>query len=90
MIIPTPRGGGWHRGVTWPGRTRIDELYLAADYPKPEAAIYMAGTGNGYGHPHAETITALQAIGATIYGTDVKGDIVVTTDGQTYNVTTEK
>ena len=50
----------------------------------------MAGTGNGYGHPHAETITALQAIGATIYGTDVKGDIVVTTDGQTYNVTSEK
>jgi len=28
--------------------------------------------------------------GATIYGTDVKGDIVMITDGQTYNMTTEK
>jgi beta-lactamase superfamily II metal-dependent hydrolase len=69
-------------------RTASSATFLAA--AKPEAAIYMAGTGNGYGHPHAETIAALQAIGATIYGTDVKGDIVVTTDGQTYNVTTEK
>jgi beta-lactamase superfamily II metal-dependent hydrolase len=69
-------------------RTASSAVFLAA--AKPEVAIYMAGTGNNYGHPHAETITALQAIGATIYGTDVKGDIVVTTNGQTYNVTTER
>ena len=46
----------------------------------------MAGTDNTYGHPHDETIAALDAIGATIYGTDVHGTIVVTTDGVTYDV----
>jgi hypothetical protein len=53
---------------------------------KPEVAIYMAGQGNSYGHPHQETIDNLCDIGAQIYGTDVHGTIVVTTDGATYNV----
>jgi len=53
---------------------------------KPECAIYMAGQGNSYGHPHQETITNLCEIGAEIYGTDIHGNIVVTTDGVTYNV----
>ena len=56
----------------------------------PETAIYMAAEGNNYGHPHEETILALSAIGADIYGTDVCGTIFVTTDGNTYNVQTEK
>ncbi len=50
----------------------------------------MGGTGNTYGHPHSETMAALQAVGATIYGTDVNGTAAVSTDGQTYNVTTAK
>ena len=37
---------------------------------KPEYAIYMAGKGNSYGHPHQETINALREVGAEIYGTD--------------------
>ena len=53
---------------------------------KPECAIYMAGQGNSYGHPHQETIANLCEIGAKIYGTDIHGIIVVTTDGVTYNV----
>jgi competence protein ComEC len=69
-------------------RTASSPAFLAA--AKPEVAIYMAGTGNSYGHPHAETMAALQSIGATIYGTDVKGDIVVSTNGQTYTETTER
>lgn len=56
----------------------------------PEVAIYMAGVDNSYGHPHAETITALNAIGAKIYGTDVNGTVIVTTDGHTYLVSTQK
>ncbi len=66
-------------------RTASSAAFLST--AKPEVAIYMAGMDNSYGHPHAETITALQAIGATIYGTDVGGDIAVVTDGQTYGVT---
>ncbi len=53
---------------------------------KPECAIYMAGEGNSHGHPHQETITNLCEVGAEIYGTDIHGTIIITTDGQTYNV----
>jgi len=54
------------------------------DIVRPEDAIYMAG--DEYGHPHAETILALSAIGANIYGTDVNGTIVVSSDGDTYTI----
>ena len=56
----------------------------------PEVAIYMAGVDNRYGHPHAETITALNQIGAQIYGTDINGTIIATTDGRTYSIMTER
>ena len=56
----------------------------------PEVAIYMAETGNSYGHPHAETIEALLNTGAQIYGTDICGSIIITTDGETYQIKTEK
>ena len=62
--------------------------FLAITHPK--VAIYMAGVGNPYGHPHQETITALDGIDAKIYGTDKYGTIVIDTDGVTYNITTEK
>jgi beta-lactamase superfamily II metal-dependent hydrolase len=58
--------------------------FLAA--AQPEIAIYSAGANNTYGHPAPETITRICDIGATIYGTDVHGTIVMTTNGTTYNV----
>jgi len=57
---------------------------------KPEVAIYMCGVGNTYGHPHQETIIALNNIGAKVYGTDVNGTIIVATDGKTYDVQLQK
>ncbi len=56
----------------------------------PEAAIYMAKTGNSYGHPHQEAIEALLGIEAQVYGTDTCGTIIITTDGETYQIKTEK
>ena len=53
---------------------------------RPEVAIYMAGEDNTYGHPHPETIQALEDIGAEIYGTDICGTITVTTNGTGYTV----
>ena len=53
---------------------------------RPECAIYMAGQGNSYEHPHQETIINLCEAGAEIYGTDIHGTIVITTDGETYNL----
>jgi competence protein ComEC len=69
-------------------RTASSPAFLEAT--TPEVAIYMAGKGNVYGHPHAETITALTQIGAKIYGTDINGTIIVTTDGEAYSLKTEK
>jgi competence protein ComEC len=56
----------------------------------PEVAVYMAGTGNSYGHPHQETLDSLAKIGAKIYGTDVNGTIVINTDGETFTTKTQK
>lgn len=53
---------------------------------KPEVAIYSAGTGNSYGHPHQETISALTKVGAKIYGTDINGTIIVTSDRKSFTV----
>jgi len=56
----------------------------------PQVAIVSVGTGNTYGHPAAGTLTKLQATGSKIYRTDLNGNIVVTTDGNTYTVVTDK
>ena len=69
-------------------RTSSSLEFLSALTPK--VAIYMAKTGNSYGHPHEETLDALLDIGAQIYGTDICGTIIITTDGETYNIRTEK
>lgn len=58
------------------------------DVVKPEVAIYMAGKDNEYKHPHTETILALQAIYAEIYGTDNYTTIEVVTDGTNYELLT--
>jgi competence protein ComEC len=62
--------------------------FLAA--VKPEVAIYCAGTGNSYGHPHTETINALNTAGAKVYGTDTGGTITIKTDGKTCVITTAR
>lgn len=54
----------------------------------PAVAIYSAGAGNSYGHPHTETVDRIAGAGIDLYGTDVHGTIVVTTDGTGYRVTT--
>ena len=69
-------------------RFASSEAFLAA--AKPRVAIYSAGIGNTDGCPHSETIAALKAIGAKIYGTDVNGTVVVSTDGERFKVVTQK
>jgi len=56
---------------------------------QPEVAVYMAGEGNRYGHPHEETITALSEFEVKIYGSDIHGTIVINTDGITYTLQLE-
>lgn len=56
----------------------------------PEVAIYSAGEGNSYDHPHEEVLSNLEAIGSTIYGTDRDGTVLVETDGANYEVMTKE
>ena len=62
--------------------------FLAA--VKPEVAIYSCALGDSDQHPAAVTLADLADVGAKVYGTDVNGTVVVTSDGSTYQVQAEK
>lgn len=53
---------------------------------QPEVAIWSAGVGNTYGHPKEAVIERLQQMGITVYGTAIHSTIIVTTDGERYEV----
>ena len=69
-------------------RTATSPAWLKAI--SPAVAIYSAGAGNSYGHPHPETLAALATAGVQVYGTDVSGTVVITSDGAGYSVATAK
>lgn len=48
--------------------------------------IIIVGDGNDYGHPYPEVLSRLQESGCTIYQTDEEGTIVVSTDGEGYQI----
>jgi competence protein ComEC len=69
-------------------KTASSRVFL--EEARPQIAICTAGMGNAYGHPHAETISALHSVGARTYVTGIDGTINVTTDGKTYTVATSR
>jgi len=56
----------------------------------PSVQIIEVGAGNDYGHPTQQTLAALQQAGSATYRTDLDGNIVVTTDGVSYTVSTQR
>lgn len=52
----------------------------------PRLALISAGTRNDYGHPHPETLEALQSAGVHVARTDLQGTILVTLDGGAMHV----
>ncbi len=52
----------------------------------PEVAVIIVEENNEFGFPHHETLVKLAEAGVDIYMTNVHGTIVVTTDGQTYDI----
>ncbi|WP_077212032.1 S-layer homology domain-containing protein [Bacillus dakarensis] len=52
---------------------------------KPKASILSYGD-NSYGHPTSEVVSRLKAAGSALYSTMGQGDIVVSTNGQSYRV----
>lgn len=53
---------------------------------RPTGTIFSYGEGNQYGHPHADVVSRLNAVGSKIYSTAQSGDITVTTNGTTHGV----
>ena len=49
----------------------------------PEYAVISCGEGNGYGHPHAQTLNTLRAMDVQVFRTDEQGSIIADSDGQT-------
>ncbi|MFJ3389274.1 MULTISPECIES: MBL fold metallo-hydrolase [unclassified Lysinibacillus] len=56
----------------------------------PEVTILSYGEGNKYGHPHAEVVERLQALGSKIYATAEAGTVIVSTDGVNYDVNSKE
>lgn len=52
----------------------------------PESAIISVGSNNNYGHPAPETLNRLTQHNVKIYRTDVYGTMKITTDGNTYHI----
>ncbi|HEX6305354.1 MAG TPA: ComEC/Rec2 family competence protein [Anaerolineales bacterium] len=69
-------------------RSSTSPQFLAA--VSPSVAVYSAGVNNDLGFPDAETLTALKAIGADVFGTDIYGTIIVAVDKHGYSITTQE
>ncbi len=61
-------------------RTASSKVFLQA--VSPAYAVISCAEDNSYGHPHAETLNNLRAMGVQVFRTDEQGSIVVTSDGQ--------
>lgn len=72
-----------HHGST----TSTSQAFLNA--VSPSIAVISAGEGNDYGHPHEQTLTALQTRQIELYRTDTQGEIIMISDGETITVTTD-
>lgn len=69
-------------------RYATSEAFLQA--VQPEAAVISVGASNRYGHPTKEALDRLKAAGVKVYRTDLQGEIKITSDGNTYQIATQK
>lgn len=56
----------------------------------PMYAVISVGKGNSYDHPTDNTLSRLRDADVTVFRTDLHGDIVFASDGETVTVTTNK
>lgn len=72
------------------GSSTSNTLQPFLDAVQPEVGIYSAGKDNSYGHPHDEIVDLFNALNVPLYGRDTHGTIIVTTDGNRYEIETNK
>lgn len=57
---------------------------------RPTVAVYSAGVGNAYGHPHDVVLRRMRDYGTAVLGTDQHGTILVSTDGKRFEIQTSR
>ena len=57
---------------------------------EPLAALISVGEGNRYDHPDSSTLRALEDVGADLYRTDLDGDILLESDGTSFELNGER
>lgn len=68
--------------------TSLNETLLTKS--DSEIAIISCGKDNSYGHPHKEVTDYLEETDTEYYRTDESGTVSLITDGEKYNIITEK
>ncbi len=48
---------------------------------RPSVAVISCGAGNRYGHPSTTVVARLTHAGASVFRTDLRGGVIITTDG---------
>jgi competence protein ComEC len=101
VLLPGDIGAGVERGLVGqltPARVRILKVAHHGSRTstsrelvegwRPHIALISAGRGNTFGHPAPEVLQRLEAVGATVYRTDLHGQITIDTDGERVDVRT--
>lgn len=68
-----------HHGARNGGSGMIEAL-------APRVAVISAGGGNDYGHPHAETLAALDTAGVHVARTDLRGTVLLTAEADALHI----
>ncbi|MCM1053802.1 MAG: MBL fold metallo-hydrolase [Ruminococcus sp.] len=68
--------------------TSSSEEFL--DKVKPKYAIISVGENNKYNHPASITLDKLKKYTSNIYRTDINGNIIISSDGNDYDIKLEK
>ncbi len=66
-------------------RSASDAAFIEA--VRPSYAVITCGFGYVNTYPHGNTLAALQAVNAQVFRSDLNGDIVISSDGNTLTVT---
>ena len=57
---------------------------------QPEVSVISVGADNKFGHPAGSTLKKLENAGSRVYRTDRNGSIILSSDGKTFEVETER
>ena len=69
-------------------RTSSTQIFL--DAVAPSLALISCGLDNQHGHPHREVLERLYDMGVRVLRTDLNGNIVLTSDGHTIAIETQR